>query len=57
MQLDRQISIRVGPDELAALERVEKVTNGAIKRARLARIAMRIGLAALERDPALFFKR
>jgi hypothetical protein len=52
--LDEVISLRISRDDRAMLDRLAKRVP--IKPLTIARIAMRLGLAELDRNPAAFFE-
>jgi hypothetical protein len=52
-RLDAQISVRLGHDDVAQLDRLEERFGGVISKANLARTAMRVGMTALEKNPTL----
>lgn len=53
-RLDRQVAIRLSEDDMSRLEALTETIPIASRNA-IARAALRIGLAALEADPAQLF--
>ncbi len=52
MDLSAQLTVRVAPGEVERLERL----SGLISKSIVVRLALRLGLDALERDPSLIAK-